>query len=794
LEQALEVLGFVDIGIEFETYIHLLHLCAKMRVLAEGKLVHAHMIETGTKPHILIENNLTNMYVKCSNLKDARQVFDKMRKRNVASWTFMIQGYVEQGHGELALKAFSQMHKEGVKGNHFTLASVLSACASVSTVLDYGEQVHVHAIVAGVYSNVVVGNALLTMYAKCASIEAARRIFNEISKPDIILGSSMIAGYVEHELNWEALEVFLTMQRAGIGVDEFTFSSVLTACASLMALEQGKGIHANIVKTRFKSNGFVGSALVDMYGKCGYVEDARRVFDEMPKRDIVLWNSMMASYSQNEHSEEAITLFSEMQWEGMKPNEYSLTSVLSACKCPEYLKFGRQVHSHMIQTGLDSHLPVENALITMYAKCGTIDSSRLVFDKMIERDVISWTALIVGYVQKMHDEEALKLFCQMQQEGMEPNQFTFATILSACGSLGALENGKQVFAQTIKTGFVATIDVWNSLVTMHAQCGNIEYAKNVFNIAPERDVVTWNAIIAGCVQHGQGKEALQLFEQMQLTGLKPDRITFILIISACRHLGLVDAGHHYLDSMSRDYGIKPEAEHYACIVDLLGHAGHLDQAMDFIKQISVETGVSMWRMLLDACRVHRNTKLGQFAAEHILNLEPQVADTYVLLSNMYAAAGNWDEVAKVRTLMKYRGVIKEPGCSWIEAQNKVHSFVVGDISHPQMEDIYTELEVLSWQMEEAGYKPGTNRVLHDVEDEQNEYLLCHHTVKLAIAFGLISTPIEMPIRIMQNLPVCGDCHNATKLISKIVGRKIVVRDTNRFHHFKDGLCSCGDCW
>lgn len=584
------------------------------------------------------------------------------------------------------------------------------------------------------------------------------------------------------------------MQRAGIGVDEFTFSGVLTACTSLMALEQGKGIHANIAKTGFKSNDFVGNALVDMYGKCGYVEDARRVFDEMPKRDIALWNSMMASYAYNEHSEEAIALFCEMQWEGMKPNEFSLTSVLSACICPEYLKFGRQAHSYVIQTGLDSHVPVENALITMYAKCGTIDNSRLVFDKMIDRNVISWTALIVGYVQKMHDEEALKLFCQMQQEGMEPNQFTFATILSACGSLGALENGKQVFAQTIKTGFVATIDVWNALVTMFAQCGFIEDAKNVFNIAPGQDVVTWNAIIAGCVQHGQGKEALQLFEQMQLTGLKPDRITFILIISACRHLGLVDAGRHYLDSMSRDFGIKPEAEHYACIVDLLGRAGHLDEAMDFIKQISAEPSVSVWQMLLCACRVHGNTKLGQFAAERILDLEPHVAETYVLLSNTYAAAGKWDEVAKVRALMKYRGVIKEPECSWIEAQKKVHSFVVGDISHPQIDDIYAKLEVLSRQMEEAGYKPGTVPVLHDVEDKQNEDLLCHHTEKLAIAFGLISTPIGLPIRIMQNLPVCGDCHNATKFISKVVGQEIVVRDTYRFHHFKDGLCSCGDCW
>jgi pentatricopeptide repeat protein len=329
---------------------------------------------------------------------------------------------------------------------------------------------------------------------------------------------------------------------------------------------------------------------------------------------------------------------------------------------------------------------------------------------------------------------------------------------------------------------------------MYSKCGSIEDAFQTFDVMSERNVISWNAMIAGCAQHGCGKEALKLFAQMPQAGIEPDHISFVSALSACSHSGLVDEGLQLFDSMCRDYCIAPREVHYACMIDLLGRAGRLDEARDFMKTIPFAPDAYVWGALLGACRLYGNIDLGKHAAECLFQLEPHNAAKYVLLSNIYAAAGRWDDVAKVRKIMKDRGVQKQPGCSWIEVKNKVHTFMVEDKSHPQTEEIYSTLEELARQMEAAGYVPDTNFVLHDVEMEQKEHSLYHHSEKLAIAFGLISTLPGLPVRIIKNLRVCGDCHTATKFISKIVEREIIIRDANRFHHFKDGLCSCGDYW
>ncbi|XP_057824977.2 pentatricopeptide repeat-containing protein At3g02330, mitochondrial [Cryptomeria japonica] len=590
---------------------------------------------------------------------------------------FQVPGYVQHGCGNMAIVHFSQMLEAGARANQFTFASVLTACA-IAADLGYGRQVHVHLIMSGFDLNVFVGNALITMYVKCGSIEAARRTFDEIPEPNLISQNAIIAGYVQHGFDWDALTIFSQVQQLGIGADEFTFSSVLAACASLVAVEQGRAIHARMVRSMFKSNVFVGSALVDVYAKCGYIADAYKVFDKMPEKDTVLWNSIIAGYVHNKQGEKAMKQLHRMQREGIQPDRFSLVSILGACICAEYLNYGKQVHAYTIQTRLNSNLSLNNALINMYVWCGRIDNARLVFDKMAEHNIVSWTAIIAGFVHEKHEDEALKIFCKMQQAGMKPNQFTFATILSACGSLATLENGKQVLAQTIKIGFVTNVCVQNSIIAMYAQCGNLEESKKVFRDAPERDVVTWNAIISGCAQHGHGNEALQLFENMQDLGVNPDSRTFVCVLSACRHAGLVKDARHIFDSMICDYGIIPRLEHYACMVDLLGRVGQLHQAMDFIKQMPIEPNASMWQTLIGACKVHGNVELGKYAAERILELEPQAAETYVLLSNIYAAAGRWDDVAYMRNLMSERGVIKDPGCSWIEVQNRVHTFTVGD--------------------------------------------------------------------------------------------------------------------
>lgn len=565
---------------------------------------------------------------------------------------------------------------------------------------------------------------MMAGYAKFRRLDFARELFDEMPGRDVTSWNTIIAAYEQQGCGEEASRLFCQLICAGVRPNHFTFASVLSASAGLLDVEQGKQLHAYIIRIGFLSNMFVGSALVDTYAKCGSIDDAREVFDQMPVRDVLCWNTMIAGYSQY----------------------------------------------------------------------GNIEIAHLLFEKMPQRNEVSWNTMIAGFAQQGQAEEALGLFCQMREAGLKPDQYTLASVLSCWASLAALEHGRQGHGHIIRIGYEIKIPVQNALVAMYAKCGIIRDARRVFNKMPVRDVVSWNSLIDGCAQHGFGKEALQLFEQMQQIGLKPNHITFLVVLTACSHAGLVDEGRFYFDCMNRDRCITPTTAHYACMIDLLGRAGRLNEAEDFIRKMAVEPDGRVWAALLGACRIHGDIKLGIHAAECLLEWEPQASATYVLLSNIHAAAGQWDAVARVRKLMKDRGVKKKPGCSWIDVKNRVHAFRVEDRFHPQTTEIYAMLEKLTLQLKDAGYVPDTNFVLFDVDEEHKGHILRHHSEKLAIAFGLINTPQGTPIRVINNLRVCGDCHTAIKLISKIVRREIVVRDSSRFHHFKDGLCSCHDYW
>eukprot|EP01018_Ginkgo_biloba_P028159 Gb_32965 [translate_table: standard] len=590
-------------------------------------------------------NGIIAQYAQKGKLEDARKLFDIMPERTVVSWNVMIAGYVQNGAIENARRLFGQMSER----------------------------------------NVVSWTVMIAGYAQNGRIEDARQLFDKMPARDVVSWNAMITGYVQN----------------------------------------------------------------------GNIEDARQLFDKMSERNVVSWNAMITGYAQNGRIENAYQLFHEMP----KRNVVSWTT-----------------------------------MITGYAHNSRIEDAWKLFEEMPKRNVVSWNAMISGFAQNGRSEEALKLFWQMLGEGMKPIESTFTSVLSAVASLASLQHGRQVHAHIIKREFALNSYMGNALITMSSKCGSIHDARCVFDRMSERDVVSWNAVIAGYAQHGHGKEALRLFERMQSLSIKPDEFTFIGVLSACSHAGLVDEGWHYFDAMSQDHGITPKSEHYVCMVDLLGRSGLLDKAEKLINKMPFKPVAVVWKALLGACRIHVNMEIGKRAAEHLFELEPHNSAAYVLLSNIHAAAGRWDDVAKVRIMMKERGVKKNPGCSWIEVKNRVHVFVVEDRSHPQMERIYAMLERLARQMEVAGYVPDMNFALHDVKEEQREHILYHHSEKLAIAFGLISTPPGTPIQIIKNLRMCGDCHSATKFISKIVEREIVVRDTNRFHNFKDGLCSCGDYW
>eukprot|EP01018_Ginkgo_biloba_P036926 Gb_11578 [translate_table: standard] len=823
LQEALDILHSMKspgMPADSSPYASLLQGCVNKKALPEGKLVHSHMIETGFKPDIYLETKLVIMYAKCANLECARQVFEEMPERNTVSWSAMITGYAQTGHFDEALKLFQEMPERnvvvwtaliaayaqngnsnealrffrkmqiaGVKPNLVTFASVLSACTNVAS-LEHGTEVHGDIIRSGFEPDIFVENALVNMYAKCGSIKDARQMFDKMPRQNVVSVNAMIAAYTSDGLCQEALTLFYRMQQRGVQPDQYTFSSVLPACARLGALEHGKKVHEDIMRSGFQSNAFVGSSLIDMYVKCGSIENARKVFDQMLRRNVVSWNAMIAGYAQNGNFDEALNLFGQMQLRGVKPDLVSWSVIIAG-----------YAHSGNVDEAvkLFQKMPEQNvvsctAMISGYAQNGLVDDALKLFEQMPERNVVSWTAMITGYTQNGCFYEALEIFRQMQLTDMKPNSVSFASVLPACANLAALEHGHEVNEAIIRSGFQSDIFVENALIDMYAKCGSIKDARKVFDKMCRKDAISWNAMIVGYAMHYCGKEALELFKEMQHSSIKPDRITFVGVLSACCHAGLVDDGRLYFDRMSQDYNITPTLDHYCCMVDLLGRSGHLDEAENFISKMPMEPDAAVWGSLLGACRVHTNVELGERVAERLFESDPKNAAHYVLLSNIYAAAGRWDDVEKVRKMMKDRAVKKMPGRSWIEVNNKVYAFISGDRSHPQIHKINAKLEGLTGQMKEAGYVPDRNFVLHDVGEEQKENILCHHSEKLAIMFGIINTPPGAPIRIVKNLRVCGDCHSATKFISKIVLREIFVRDANHFHHFKDGQCSCGDYW
>ncbi|CAM6042465.1 unnamed protein product, partial [Sphagnum compactum] len=622
----------------------------------------------------------------------------------------------------------------------------------------------------------------------------------------------------------EAVEILDQMENQWIQAYSEQYVCLLQACGRTKSLEYGKRVHAHISKRKLDRDLILGNNLISMYVKCGSISRARQVFntmlerdvvswtamiagvakqrdifDSMYKRNVVSWNAMMAGYITQGNEGEALKLLDRMRLEGIKLDKATFLSILNACANPDALVQGKKIHALIIKAGLESDTVILNALISMYGKCGSAVSARQVFDRMHQRDmpvrnVVSWTAMISGSAQQGYAEDALDLFQQMQQEGVKPNKVTFISVLNACASLSALEEGKKLHDLIVKAGLQPDVSVGNALISMYSKCGSLDEASKVFHRMAHRDVVSWNAMISGNAHHGHCHEGLDLFEQMQLEGVRPDKFTFIAVLQACSHAGFIDLGRHYFCSMIPDYGIVQTGEHYGTMVDLVGRAGHLDEAEEILNKKPFQPGALELGALLSACRIHGAVEIAERAADSAFKLEPEKSGIYVMLANIYAAAGRWDGARNVRLLMEERGVKKEPGRSWIEVKNKVHSFVSEDQTHQQTEEIYAELARLTRQMKEAGYVPDTRFILHDVDPWQKEWVLGHHSERLAIAYGLISTPPGTPIRIFKNLRVCGDCHTATKFISKIVGREIVARDVSRFHHFKNGVCSCSDYW
>lgn len=558
----------------------------------------------------------------------------------------------------------------------------------------------------------------------------------------------------------------------------------------------GKQLHALAVKAGQLHDVFVGCSAFDMYCKTGLRDEARKLFDEMPERNLATWNAYMSNAVLDRRPLNAVYKFIEFLRAGGEPNSITFCAFLNACSDTSALELGRQLHGFVMRCGFGKDVSVLNGLVDFYGKCRDIGSSKMVFDRIGQSNHVSWCSMVSAYVQNDEEEKACELFLRAMREGVEPTDFMVSSVLSACSGLAWLEQGRSVHALAVKACVDRNVFVGSALVDMYGKCGSIEDAECAFDEMPSRNLITWNAMVGGYTHQGHANMALALFEEMSARSheVKPNYVTLVCVLSACSREGAVQKGMQIFDSMKARYGVEPGAEHYACVVDLLGRAGMVDRAYEFITKMPIRPTISIWGALLGACKMYRKPELGKIAADKLFELDPKDSGNRVVLSNLFAAAGRWEEATLVRKEMKDVGIKKGAGYSWIAVKNAVHIFHAKDTSHEMNSEIQALLTYLRKKMEESGYIPDTNFALFDLEEEEKVSEVWYHSEKIALAFGLIAIPSGLPIRINKNLRICGDCHGAIKFISGIVDREIIVRDNNRFHRFREGHCSCRDYW
>ncbi|GAB4830368.1 hypothetical protein Ancab_020005 [Ancistrocladus abbreviatus] len=585
-------------------------------------------------------------------------------------------------------------------------------------------QLHAYIIKTGHDQNPFVIFGLLRRCSDFNSIEYAFKIFQKIRNRNVYLYTALIDGFVSSSSYFDAILAYHKMIYQSIIPDNYVITSVLKACGHEMDLKVGKGVHGQALKLGISLERSISLKLVELYGNCGKIDDATRVFEEMPEGDVVGSTVMIGTYMEH----------------------------------------------------------------------GLVDEARSVFDEVVEKDTVCWTAMIDGLVGNGEMNKALELFREMQRENVRPNEVTIVCLLSACSQLGALELGRWVHSYIGKYEIGVNHIVGSALIGMYSRCGSIEEAQRVFDDIFEKDVTTYNSMIVGLAMNGKSSEAIEIFNLMLREGIEPCKISFVGVLNACSHGGLLDLGHEIFHLMTRDYRITPQIEHYGCMIDLFGRVGRLEDAYNFVQRMNITPDHVIWSSLLSACKIHGNLKLGEQIAKHLVNCVDADSSAYVLLSQIYSSLGKWEEAAQARAKMKEADFQKEPGCSSIEVNGEIHEFLLGDIWHPQKDKIYRKLEELNAMLKLEGYAPETETVLQDVEDDARAWALAIHSERLALCYGLVSTEPSRTLRIVKNLRVCSDCHTVIKLITKITGRKIVVRDRKRFHHFENGVCSCGDYW
>ncbi|KAF3796072.1 Pentatricopeptide repeat-containing protein [Nymphaea thermarum] len=783
----------------------ILHL-KNCRNVQECVQVHGFMVKAGLCRDL---HSVGKLIAACAeaatpeSVDYARKVFEESEGVSLFMYNSIIKGYSHVGNGE-ALLLYCRMLLEGISPDHFTFPFLLNACAKVQAAKE-GLQVQASLTKLGLDSDAFIQNSLMHFYAVCGDMKLARKVFDGISERNVVSWTILVCGFVRNGSPQQALAVFEEMRESGVRANEVTMANVVSACAEMKNLEVGMKVHDYIRESGIEINEVLSNAIVDMYAKCGDMVGARTMFNEMPEKNIVLWNTMLSNYSQRGEAYEAIAVFQKMVKSGTRLDRVTVVAMFTVCAQMGNVELGKTIHGYVFRNGLDGWDFVVNAAIDMYMKCGAVreairmfnkmhersvaswntiiagcvrngdlDSGWKLFDQMPQRDLVSWNTMIAAFTQASFFKEALMLFREMQLAGTMADRITMVSVASACGYLGALDLAMWVHAFIDKNNIDLDVCLGTALIDMYARCGNAKNAIDVFNRMTRIDVLSWTAAIGALAMQGLSEEALDLFSEMKKQGIQPDSVTFVEVLTACSHGGLVHEGLRYFHSMVHDYGISPQLVHYGCMVDLLGRAGLLEEALELIRGMPMEPNDVIWGALLAACRVHNNVELAEHAARRILDSAPERVGVYILLSNVYASAGMWAKVAEVRLQLKEKGVKKMPGSSMIQMSGKIHEFTAGDMTHLQAREIEAMLGEMGRKLRRAGYTPDLSNVLLDLDGEDKEQILGHHSEKLAMAFGLISTRHGAAIRIVKNLRMCGDCHTFAKFVSELYDREIVL--------------------
>ncbi|CAL5190886.1 unnamed protein product [Lathyrus oleraceus] len=698
------------------TFSSTLKACALTNDVITGKAIHSHFLRshssTNLGPSRIVYNSLLNMYSSCQH-DYVLKVFGVMRKRNVVAWNTLISWYVKTNRYHEAVDAFGTMISLSVAPTPVTFVNLFPGLSK------FGDSRIAHLFYGFLLkfgneyvNDVFVVSSAILMFADLGCVDYARKVFDQCLNKNTEIWNTMIAAYVQNNCPVEAIDVFvqaLESEEEGGFCDDVTLLSVITAVSQVQQIKLAEQLHAFVLKSLPASLIIILNAIMVMYSRCNLIDTSFKVFDKMLERDAVSWNTIISAFVQNGFNEEALMLVCEMQKQKFLIDSVTVTALFSAASNLRNMYIGRQTHAYLIRRGIQFE-GMESYLIDMYAKSGSIRTSELLFEHNCpsNKDQATWNAMIAGYTQNGLNEKAILLLNEMLVQKVLPNAVTLASILPACSSMGSMGFTRQIHGFSIRHFLEKNVYVGTALTDSYSKCGAISYAENVFVRMPEKNSVSYTTMMMCYGQHGMGKRALTLYDSMLRSGIKPDAITFVAILSACNYSGLVDEGLQIFESMEKVHKIKPLIEHYCCVADMLGRVGRVVEAYEFVKGLG-EDGNSMeiWGSILGSCKNHGHFELGKVVAKKLLNMgrEKRMAGYHVLLSNIYAEEGEWENVDRVRKQMKENGLQKETGCSWVEIAGFVNCFVSRDEKHPQSDEIYYMLDKLTMDMKDAGYKP-----------------------------------------------------------------------------------------